>query len=86
MPTQVEVAELAQAFSTGRVDAIVTPPSTGYNNKAWEYLSSYYDVQAWLPKNIVVVNKRTFDRLISEQQLAAMFAAGAAEARGWAAS
>ncbi len=58
VPTQVEVADLAQAFSTGRVDAMVTSPSTGYNNKAWDYLSNYYDVQAWLPKNIVVVNKR----------------------------
>ncbi len=86
VPTQVEVADLAQAFSTGRVDAMVTSPSTGYNNKAWDYLSNYYDVQAWLPKNIVVVNKRSFDRLTPDQQQKVMFAAGAAEARGWAAS
>ena len=86
VPTQVEVADLAQAFSTGRVDAMVTSPSTGFNNKAWDYLSNYYDVQAWLPKNIVVVNKSAFDGLSPAQQQKVMFAAGAAEARGWAAS
>ena len=86
VPTQVEVADLAQAFSTGRVDAMVTSPSTGYNTKAWDYLSHYYDVQAWLPKNIVVMNKRAFMRLDKETQKAVMDAAAKAEARGWKAS
>ncbi|MEM6422769.1 MAG: TRAP transporter substrate-binding protein, partial [Pseudomonadota bacterium] len=63
VPTQVEVPDLAQAFSTGRVDAMVTSPSTGANTKAWDYLSHYYDVQAWLPKNIVVANIRAIRSL-----------------------
>lgn len=86
VPTQVEVADLGQAFSTGRVDAMVTSPSTGYNNKAWDYLSNYYDVQAWLPKNIVVMNKKVFDGLDDESRSALLEAAKAAEERGWAAS
>ncbi|MEO1065973.1 MAG: TRAP transporter substrate-binding protein [Pseudomonadota bacterium] len=86
VPTQVEVADLAQAFSTGRVEAMVTSPSTGFNNKAWDYLSNYYDTQAWLPKNIIVVNKRSFRRLDADTQKAVLDAAAKAEERGWAAS
>ncbi|MEM8838566.1 MAG: TRAP transporter substrate-binding protein [Pseudomonadota bacterium] len=86
VPTQVEVADLAQAFSTGRVESMVTSPSTGFNTKAWDYLSHYYDVQAWLPKNIVVLNKRTFQRLDEATQKAVLEAAARAEERGWASS
>ncbi|MEM6678391.1 MAG: TRAP transporter substrate-binding protein [Pseudomonadota bacterium] len=86
VPTQVEVPDLAQAFSTGRVDAMVTSPSTGANTKAWDYLSHYYDVQAWLPKNIVVANERAVRGLDEDTRAALMAAAEAAQARGWAAS
>ncbi len=86
VPTQVEVADLAQAFSTGRVDAMVTSPSTGFNTKAWDYLSNYYDVQAWLPKNIVVMNERVFKRLDKETQFGILAAAAIAQKRGWDAS
>ncbi|MEM8791719.1 MAG: TRAP transporter substrate-binding protein [Pseudomonadota bacterium] len=86
VPTQVEVPDLAQAFSTGRVDAMVTSPSTGFNTKAWDFLSNYYDVQGWLPKNIVVMNKRAFQRLDEAKQTAVLEAAARAEERGWASS
>ncbi|MEL6767353.1 MAG: TRAP transporter substrate-binding protein [Pseudomonadota bacterium] len=86
VPTQVEVPDLAQAFSTGRVDAMVTSPSTGANTKAWDYLSHYYDVKAWLPKNIVVANVRALRSLDEATMTAVMDAAAAAQARGWAAS
>ncbi len=86
VPTQVEVPDIPQAFSTGRVDAMITSPSTGANAKAWDFLSHYHDTQAWLPKNIVVANKRAFQRLDEDTQAAILAAASAAEARGWAAS
>jgi TRAP-type C4-dicarboxylate transport system substrate-binding protein len=82
-PTQVEVPDIPQAFSTGRVEAMITSPSTGVNSKAWDFLSHYTDIQAWIPKNIVVVNKRAFRRLDDATQKAVMDAAAAAEARGW---
>lgn len=85
-PTQVEVADLPQAFATGRVDAMITSPSTGYNTKAWDYLSHYYDTRGWLPKNIVVMNKRFFASLDKETQDAVLAAAATAQERGWAAS
>ncbi len=82
-PTQVEVPDIPQAFSTGRVEAMITSPSTGVNSQAWDFLSNYTDIQAWIPKNIVVVNKRAFRRLDEVTQQALLEAAARAEARGW---
>lgn len=82
-PTQVEVPDIPQAFSTGRVEAMITSPSTGANSKAWDFLSHYTDIQAWIPKNVVVVNKRAFSRLDDATQTAVLEAAAAAETRGW---
>lgn len=83
VPTQVEVPDIPTAFSTGRVDAMITSPSTGANSKAWDFVSNYYDTQAWLPKNMVIVNTDAFEALTDEQQGAVMEAAAAAETRGW---
>ena len=83
VPTQVEVPDIPTAFATGRVDAMITSPSTGANSKAWDFLSNYYDTQAWLPKNMVVVNTAAFDALTDDQKTAVMDAAAAAETRGW---
>ncbi len=83
VPTQVEVPDLAQAFTTGRVNAMLTSTSTGVNTKAWDYLKYFYDVAAFLPKNIVVVNQRVFDALDPATQKAVLDAAATAEKRGW---
>ncbi|MEI8597377.1 hypothetical protein P4S64_06290 [Vibrio sp. M60_M31a] len=42
---------------------MITSSSTGVNSQSWDYLSNYTDVQAWIPKNMVIVNKRAFKRL-----------------------
>lgn len=81
-PTQVEVPDIPQAFATGRVDAMITSPSTGANSKAWDFISHYTDIQAWVPKNIVVVNKKAFRKLDKKVQEAVLAAAAAAEKRG----
>lgn len=83
IPTQVEAADLAQAFTTGRVNAMVTSSSTGVNSAAWDYLTHYYDVSAFLPKNIVVVNQASFDSLDKDTQQVILDAAAKAEERGW---
>ncbi len=82
-PTQIEVPDIPQAFATGRVEAMITSPSTGANSKAWDFVTHYTDIQAWLPKNIVVVNKKAFRKLDKNTQAAVLTAAKAAEARGW---
>ncbi|GAA0792251.1 TRAP transporter substrate-binding protein [Marinobacterium sediminicola] len=83
-PTTVQVPEIPQAFSTGIIDAMITSPSTGANGQAWDYVTHYTDIKAWIPKNIVVVNKRAFRRLDKETQEVILAAAAAAEAKGWA--
>jgi len=82
-PTQVEVPDIPQAFATGQVEAMITSPSTGANSKAWDFVNYYTDIQAWLPKNIVVVNKRAFRKLDKKTQEAVLAAAKKAETRGW---
>ena len=81
--TQVEVPEIPTAFATGIVEAMMTSPSTGANSKAWDFVQNFYDVQAWLPKNMVIVNAKAFDGLSPEVQKAVMDAAAKAETRGW---
>lgn len=83
VPTQVEVPDIAQAFTTGRVEAMITSPSTGSNSKAWDYVKHYHDVQGWMPKNVVIVSKKSLRGLDKATQKAVMDAAKAAEARGW---
>ncbi|MBK5925978.1 C4-dicarboxylate ABC transporter substrate-binding protein [Rhodobaculum claviforme] len=83
VPTQVEAGDIPTAFSTGRVEAMITSPSTGVSSQAWDYTSHFIDVQAWLPKNIVFVNTRALEALPDDARAALMAAADAAETRGW---
>ena len=62
-PVQIEAAELAQALATGVVEAFVSSGSTGYDRKVWEHLSHFYEVNAWLPRNTVFANKKSWDAL-----------------------
>jgi TRAP-type C4-dicarboxylate transport system substrate-binding protein len=86
IPTQVEVPDIPTAFSTGRVEAMITSPSTGVDSKAWDFLTHFHDTQAWLPRNMVFVNKEAFDKLSAAEKKALTDAAKAAEERGWKAS
>jgi TRAP-type C4-dicarboxylate transport system substrate-binding protein len=83
IPTQIEVPDLPTAFATGRVDVMITSASTGVDTKSQDYLTHYIDTQAWLPRNIVIVNKAAFDKLSAVEKKAVTDAAKAAEDRGW---
>jgi len=82
-PVTIQAAALAQAMATGAVNANITSGATGYDTKAWEVVKNYYDTQAWVPKNIVFVNKQAFDALDKASQQALLKCAHEAEARGW---
>lgn len=86
IPTTVQVPEVPQAFLTGLVDAMITSGSTGVDTQAWDYLKYYYDTEAFLPQNVVIVNKAAFGKLDSAVQKAVMEVAARAEERGWATS
>jgi TRAP-type C4-dicarboxylate transport system substrate-binding protein len=57
VPVQIEEAELSQALATGVADSFISSGSTGYDRKVWEHMTHWYDVAAWLPRNLVFVNK-----------------------------
>ena len=63
VPVQIEAAELSQALATGVAESFVSSGSTGYDRKVWEQLTNFYDVQAWLPRNIVFANKDAWGSL-----------------------
>ena len=60
--------------------------STGYDSKTYEHIKYWYDTQAWLPKNAVIVNKAAFDALDKPTQDALRKAGADAEARGFTVS
>lgn len=82
-PVTVQASDLTQAIATGVVSANLTSSATGYDSKSWEQLEYFFDVQAWLPKNIVFVSQKAFDALDPASQQAVLKAATDAEARGW---
>lgn len=82
-PVTIQAAELTQALATGTVEAYMSSGSTGYDTKTFEHLKHFYDTQAWLPKNAVIVNRRALDALDKPTQDALAKAAAEAEARGW---
>jgi TRAP-type C4-dicarboxylate transport system substrate-binding protein len=82
-PTTVQTPEIPQAFGTGIINAMVTSPSTGVSSQAWDFVENYTDVQAWIPKNMVLVYAKAFNRLSESTQKAVLQAAATAESRGW---
>ena len=65
------------------MNAFMTSGSTGYDTKVWETMTHWYDVQGWIPKNIVIINKAAFEALPTDQKAAIIVAAETAEVRGW---
>ena len=85
-PVTVQAAELSQAMATGVVESYMSSGSTGFDTKTYEHIKNWYDTQAWLPKNAVIVNKAAFDALDAPTKQALLKAAADAEVRGLAAS
>ncbi len=85
-PVTVQAAEVSQAFATGVVESMMSSGSTGWDAKLHEHVKYWYDTQAWLPKNAIIVNKGAFDALDAATKAAVQKAAADAETRGWAAS
>ena len=83
-PTKIEAAEISQAFSTGAVESMITSPTTGKNSKIWENgVKYFYDIAAWFPKNMIIANKKAWNKLDKETQDLIMKEAALAERKGW---
>jgi len=82
-PVAIEAADLRKALATGLINALMTSAATGYDVKVWDWMGYFYDTQAWIPKNVTLMNKAAFEQLEKPMQDAVLRVAEAAEARGW---
>lgn len=84
VPTTIEAAELSQAFATGVAESMISSGSTGYDRQLWEHVDYFYDVQAWLPRNMVIVNGNAWKGLDDATRSTIEAAATTAEGKCWA--
>ena len=81
-PVRIEVKDIPDAIARGDLDVMITSATTGASTGSWDYFPYFYDIQAWLPKNIVFVNRAAFDALPSDRQAAILAAAADAQVEG----
>lgn len=79
----IQAAELSQALATGVVDSFMSSGATGVDSKVWESISHFHTVNAWLPKNMVIVNQKDFEKLDKATQDVVLKAAAESEKKGW---
>lgn len=82
----VPMVQVDRALARGEIDSMITSALTGVENKVWGRLRYFYEINAWFPKNLVLINRKAFEALVPEHQAALQSAAKAAESRGWAQS
>ena len=61
---------------------MVSSGSTGYDRKVWESLNYFYEVDAWLPRNYVIVNSGVWDGVSDQNKNVINACAGLAEYAG----
>ncbi len=86
LPVQIEAAEISQAFATGVAESMISSGATGYDRKVWESLTHFYEVDAWLPYNYVLVNNDAWAKVSPENQKIIQDCAATAQAEGLEAS
>jgi len=85
-PVTIEAAEVSQAFATGVAESMISSGATGYDQKVWESLTHFYEVDAWLPRNYVMVNADVWAEVTDANKEAITTCATEAEERGLQAS
>jgi TRAP-type C4-dicarboxylate transport system substrate-binding protein len=81
-PISIEAAEISQAMAAGVINSLITSAVTGQDGKVWEQLTHFYKVQAWMPRNSIIVNKGVFEAQSPANQKAVMDCAAVAETAG----
>ncbi|KZL15364.1 Bacterial extracellular solute-binding protein, family 7 [Pseudovibrio axinellae] len=82
LPVSIEAAEISQAFATGVADSMISSGATGYDRKVWESLNYFYAVDAWLPRNYMLVNSDVWAGVSDKNKGIIEGCAAAAEATG----
>lgn len=80
---EISAADLPTALANHEVDVVLTSAATGLDIKAWETVKFFHPVNAWIPKNIVLISQKAFNNLTASQQTKVMALAKIAEERGW---
>lgn len=83
VPTTLPTEEVPGAFRDGQVQGMLTSAATGLDLQAWKFASHVYDIKAFIPKNIAVVNEAAFQRLAPHIRAMVLTAARRAELQGW---
>ncbi|GHB42546.1 hypothetical protein GCM10007094_34770 [Pseudovibrio japonicus] len=82
LPVSIEAAEISQAFATGVADSMISSAATGYDRKVWESLGYFYAVDAWLPRNYMLVNSDVWSGVSDKNRAVITACAATAEAAG----
>jgi TRAP-type transport system periplasmic protein len=85
-PVDVPMVDVASALASGRMDSMISSSVTGVENKVWSHLKYFYEINAWTPKNAVIINQKSFLALTPNEQRAIRVASANAERRGWSLS
>jgi TRAP-type C4-dicarboxylate transport system substrate-binding protein len=83
LPVQIEAAEISQAFATGVAESMISSGATGYDRKVWEHLTNFYQVDAWMPRNSIFVNKDVWNGVSDKNKDAIRGCAGLAAYAGY---
>lgn len=86
VPVDVAMVDVGRAVAEGRIDAMITSAVTGVENRVWDALKYFYEINAWFPKNAVFASDAALRSLPAPARGALLASAPQAEARGWAAS
>jgi len=80
----VQTVDLTAALEAGRIDTLITSSATAIDlAPLWKWFPYFYEVNAWLPKNVVFVNRSVFDALDGNTRETILRLAAEAERRGW---
>lgn len=83
IPVTVEQSEVAQAFSSGVISAMMTSAATGADTQAWDYTKYFVNAQAGFPWNLVTINKGVYEGLDADTKKSLDDLSVKAEQRGW---
>jgi TRAP-type transport system periplasmic protein len=83
-PVDVPTDQIGRALADGRIDSLITSPVTGVEQQVWRWLPYFYDLNAWMPKNLVMVHLPSLQGLPADHRQALLELSAQAELRGWA--
>lgn len=83
VPTSIPSGEMAEGFKSGKIDAAILSAPAAAGMSAAKFATHFYDIQAWFPRNMVIMNKSHFEGLTDGERRALLEAGAAAETRGW---